>query len=83
MLHISESYFQVLYRRLFGVSFQKDLISMRIDYAKTLLETSDLSVSAVSEMCGYQTEVHFFRQFKSLTGTTPLRYRKGVSDFWG
>ncbi|MCD8006084.1 MAG: AraC family transcriptional regulator [Oscillospiraceae bacterium] len=76
-LHISESYFQALYRRLFGVSFQKDLISMRVDYAKTLLDTSDLSVSAIAEICGYQTEVHFFRQFKGLTGTTPMKYRRG------
>ena len=76
-LHISASYFQALYRRLFGVSFQKDLINMRVDYAKTLLETSDLSVAAVAEICGYRTEVHFFRQFKALTGMTPMKYRNG------
>ncbi len=76
-LHISESYFQALYRRLFGISFQRDLINMRVDYAKTLLETSDLSVAAIAEICGYQTEVHFFRQFKALTGMTPMRYRRG------
>ncbi|MCD7784471.1 MAG: AraC family transcriptional regulator [Oscillospiraceae bacterium] len=75
-LHISISYFQALYKRLFGISFQRDLINMRIDYAKTLLETSDLSVTDIAETCGYQTDVHFFRQFKEIAGTTPLRYRR-------
>ena len=74
-LHISISYFQSLYRRLFGISFQRDVIAMRIDYAKTLLETSDLSIADVGKNCGYQTEVHFFRQFKSHTGMTPREYR--------
>lgn len=51
---------------------------MRIDYAKYILETSSLSIEQVAEISGYTNEVHFFRQFKQITGITPARYRKSV-----
>lgn len=75
-LAISASYFQHLYTRLFKVSFQNDLINMRIDYAKFLIETTDFTISKIAEVCGYTNEVHFYRQFKKLTGHTPADYRE-------
>lgn len=73
---ISISHFQYLYSHTFGISFQNDLIRMRIDYAKILLRTTDFSVEQISEMCGYANCVHFFRQFKQIAGITPAKYRK-------
>lgn len=75
---INEYYFQHLYTDFFGISFQQDLIQMRIDYAKYILETTSLSIEQVAEISGYANEVHFFRQFKQLTGMTPAKYRKSV-----
>lgn len=75
-LNISESYFQLIYKRLFGVSFQQDLILMRVTRARFNLSTSNLSLSQIAEFCGYNNEVHFYRQFKKLTGVTPAQYRK-------
>lgn len=75
---ISEFYFQHLYTQFFGISFQQDLIQMRIDHAKYILETSSLSIEQVAEISGYTNEVHFFRQFKQITGSTPAKYRKSV-----
>ena len=75
---ISEYYFQHLYTNFFGISFQQDLIQMRIDYAKYLLETTSLSMKQIAETSGYSSQVHFFRQFKQQTGITPAKYRKEV-----
>ncbi len=75
-LGISLSHFQHLYKQFFGVSFQQDSISMRINYAKDLLETTDLSMDIISEQCGYKNTVHFYRQFKATVGQTPANYRK-------
>ena len=75
-LNISESYFQLIYKKLFGVSFQQDLILMRVTRARFNLSTSNLSLSQIAELCGYNNEVHFYRQFKKLTGVTPAYYRK-------
>lgn len=76
LLKISESYFQHLYSSLFHISFQKDLIQMRIDRAKTLLVNTNVTIDQIALLCGYGNEVHFYRQFKSLVGTTPSRYRE-------
>lgn len=75
---ISECYFQHLYTDFFGISFQQDLIQMRIDYAKYLLETTSLSMEQIAEASGYSSNVHFFRQFKQQTGITPAKYRKNT-----
>ncbi len=75
-LNISESYFQMVYKKLFSQSFQQDLIRMRVARARFNLSTSNLPMAQIAEICGYNNEVHFFRQFKKLTGVTPAQYRK-------
>ena len=75
-LSISESYFQSLYKGLFGVSFQQDRIRMRVERARVLVTTTDLPLERVAELCGYSNEVHFYRQFKKLTGVSPGRFRR-------
>ncbi len=77
-LKISSSYFQYLYKKVFGVSFRHDLILMRIDHAKYNLLTSDLPIDRIAEACGYASEVHFYRQFKKVTGTSPAKFRKSA-----
>ena len=75
-LGISESYFQHLYTAMFGISFQKDFIRMRVEYAKHMIRTSNLTLEQISEICGYASEVHFYRQFRQIAGITPAKYRK-------
>ena len=81
-LNISESYFQYLYKDLFGIPFQQDLIRMRVDHAKYIITTSNLPLECVAEVCGYTNEVHFYRQFKKMTGISPAKFRKkaGAND---
>lgn len=61
---MSTSHFQHLYSQFFGVSFQNDLIQMRISHAEKLLQTTLLSMEQIAEACGYSNSTHFFRQFK-------------------
>ena len=73
---VSESYFQHLYRDFFGISFQKDIIHIRIEHAKYILASTDLTLEKVAELCGYTNKFHFYRQFKQQTGITPDSFRK-------
>lgn len=73
---ISKSHFQHLYTQQFGIPFQQDYIQMRLNYAKDLLETTNLSIEQITEACGYSNEVHFYRQFKHFVEMTPAKYRK-------
>lgn len=73
---ISPSYFQHLYSDTFGKSFRSDLISMRIEYAKELIQNTNLTMEQIAEQSGYSNEVHFYRQFQKETGFTPATFRK-------
>lgn len=72
---LSPSRFHTLYRTAFGISPVDDLIRARIDTAKTRLCNSDETVAHLSEQLGYRNVTHFCRQFKKLTGLTPMEYR--------
>ncbi|WP_185897225.1 response regulator [Paenibacillus zeisoli] len=52
------------------------LSNLRIDKAKQLLKNSDLRLSQISTMVGFQDEKYFSRVFKKVTGMTPRAYRK-------
>lgn len=75
-VHLSKSYFQHVYRELFGHAVMDDIIGGRLERAKYLLEYSPFPVSAIAHTCGYQNDTHFMRQFKKATGLTPSEYRK-------
>lgn len=72
---LSPSRFHTLYRAAFGISPVDDLIRARIDTARTRLCNSDETVTHLAEQLGYRNVTHFCRQFKGLTGLTPMEYR--------
>lgn len=74
-VRMSVSGFQHLYKKTFGISFVNDMINSRIEYAKWHLIQTDMSIKDISDICGYNNQTHFFRQFKSITKTTPQEYR--------
>ena len=57
-------------------NFNHYLNSLRINYAKHLLTTSDYSITRISVECAYNNQQTFNRVFKEFTGTTPKEYRK-------
>lgn len=73
---LSPSRFHSLYRSAFGISPVDDLIRARIDTAKNRLSNTNETVSHLADQLGYRNVTHFCRQFKSLTGLTPMEYRK-------
>ncbi|MBR6556838.1 MAG: helix-turn-helix transcriptional regulator [Clostridia bacterium] len=75
-LCLSRYYFQRLYKQFFRVSCISDVINARLDMAKMLLLSTDISIAAVAEKCGYENVEHFNRQFKNRVGTTPKKFRK-------
>ena len=74
-LYLSCSHFQHLYKRFFGCSCQHDIILARLALAKFYLATTDMSITQLSLFCGYETDLHFMRQFKQYAGVTPTEYR--------
>ncbi len=76
-LLLSPSHFQTLYKSFFGVSPAADVINARIDAAKDMLiDNYDCSIDEIAAACGYNSTVHFSRQFKQYVGVSPYKYRK-------
>jgi AraC family transcriptional regulator of arabinose operon len=75
-MNLSRSYVQHLYKSFFGTGILADVQACRMEYARHLLSSTDISVSAVAESCGYENDVHFMRIFKKATGQTPSEFRR-------
>ncbi|HAG14629.1 MAG TPA: hypothetical protein DCG49_12335 [Ruminococcus sp.] len=73
--HVSRSYLQRMYKRYFENSIFEELIEFRLRKAKTLLRDSALTISQISELCGYASYAHFAKQFKTHEGITLSAYR--------
>ena len=77
----TRSRFTVLYKDFFEISPNADLTNIRIEYAKNLLKTTDMSIVNVSDMCGYSSADHFIRIFNKKVKYTPLQYRKKMLSY--
>ena len=55
-----------------------DVINGRIENAKRLLSSTNLTVKEIAVKCGYGNEYNFMRQFKSRCGQTPTQYRNCI-----
>ena len=76
MISLSPSHFQALYKSEFGISCYEDVLRARLDMAKYYLKNTVLPINRIAELCGYENDVHFIRQFKARTGITAGEYRK-------
>jgi AraC-like DNA-binding protein len=74
-INLSPSHFQRLYKQTFGISCIADVITCKMQYAKTSLTVSSDTVREIAMRCGYDNEEHFMRQFKKEVGMTPTQYR--------
>jgi transcriptional regulator GlxA family with amidase domain len=52
------------------------LLERRVDRARQLLETSELSITAIGIEVGFGSGQHLARVFRRLTGYTPREYRR-------
>lgn len=75
-VHLSPSRVYPIYKKLFGISPNADLINARINSAKNRLINSGDKIEDIAESLGYRNITHFIRQFKENTGMSPGQYRK-------
>lgn len=59
-----------------GSSIAKEITRCRINKAKKLLSTTDLSINEIAPACGFTGVVSFCRAFNRETGMTASTYRK-------
>jgi len=77
----SVSHFTRSFRASFGVSPHAYLMGWRVNRARDLMLTSDLSLSEIALSCGFSDQAHLSRLFRQMVGESPRvwRHKSGSS----
>lgn len=75
-LNLNPNYLCTVFREYTGQTIFTHLTQIRIEHGARLLKTTDLPVSEVAALSGFRSDCLFYRKFKEIMGTTPIRYRK-------
>ena len=76
--NISRYHFCRFFKRRVGISPMKFVTFLRIEKAKELLKSEDLSISMIAAEVGFNDISSFITQFKRFTGMTPGVYKKSL-----
>ena len=74
--YIHPTYLSNLFKRDIGLSYVKYLNEVRIHKAIELLSSTECKVIDVAVQCGFNSNTHFGRVFKSIMAMSPLKYRE-------
>ncbi len=75
---LSRAQFFRAFRQSTGQTPHRYLVGLRLDRAKMLLETEDLSVGEVTRAVGMGANAGFARLFQQRFGAQPARYRRTI-----
>ncbi|MBA2117690.1 HTH-type transcriptional activator RhaR [Planctomycetes bacterium FF15] len=77
---LSVSQFERLMRSMIQITPSQYLIRQRVEAAAVMLRDSEKNIAAVAMDCGFSDQPSFCKQFKRITGLSPLKYRKMTQD---
>ena len=72
---LSQSRFMYLFKKQTGMAPHAYQQALRIQNCMTLLTSTQLRISDICELSGYQDPLYFSRIFKKMTGMAPSQYR--------
>ncbi|MFL6229028.1 MAG: helix-turn-helix domain-containing protein [Pyrinomonadaceae bacterium] len=76
--YLSSFHFARLFKKVTGASPHAYLAALRIERAKALLATTDLSITEVAQRVGYSSSSHFTKAFRQSTALTPRAFRAAL-----
>jgi AraC family transcriptional regulator len=79
-VHMSPYHFTRMFKQATGQPPHVYITAQRMDQAKHLLGTSELSLVEVAATVGYQTQAHFTGVFHKHVGVTPRAFRLHCRD---
>lgn len=75
-LNVGYSYFRQMFRKYTGISPTQYHLSLRIQKAKDLLASTDMSFKEIANELGFESYFYFSRIFRDKTGNSPMEFRK-------
>lgn len=79
--YMSRSKLDKDFQKYTTVSFRQLLIDMRLSHAAYLLLNTEMKITDIAALSGFENENYFYAQFKKLMGTTPLKYQKDPGKY--
>lgn len=76
LLNLSTSHFSHAFKNTFGVTPLVYIARRRIESARQLMLTTDLSLTEISHSHGFCDQSHFIRTFRRQVGVTPQVWRR-------
>ncbi len=73
---MSVSWFIRNFKKYTGQTPMQFIVSLRINNAQLLLETTSYSINEISAIVGYENQLYFSRLFRKQKGCSPIQYRK-------
>ena len=70
--------YNMTFKKSFGISPIKYIIQLRLEHARSLIESTNLSIEEIGILCGYPDINFFSRVFKAYIGISPSNYRKQI-----
>lgn len=77
-LNIGYSYFRRMFKKFTGISPVQYHLMLRLQRAKDLLVSTDMSVKEIALSLGFQSIFYFTRIFKKKMGVPPTEFRKNI-----
>ena len=74
---MSRTTFFTCFKKYTGVSFSNYILLLRVELCEALLGCTDLSVAAVSDLCGFSNHSHMIKAYKKYKG---VKYETNFAD---
>ena len=71
LMHFTPQHFSKVFKDISGITLTDYLNYVRIEKAVTFIQTTNMSITAIADKCGFNNIRSFNRIFKEITGTTP------------
>jgi AraC family transcriptional regulator len=71
---LSVSHFSRSFKQSFGIPAHRYVIQCRVEFAKSLLKDSSMSLAEIALRSGFSDQAAFSRTFSALVGTSPKRW---------
>lgn len=76
----NRNYLCTFFKKNSNLTITEYINVIRIKHSQEYLKQTDMSVTDISSLCGFECLSHYGRVFKSIIGCSPLQYRKKTSQ---
>lgn len=79
-MNMHANYLGQIFKRETGKTYTTYITELRIEKAKEMLDSRDVSISEIASSLGFNDYFYFLKTFKRVVGMTPKQYRQGFGN---